>query len=128
MMRLWLLQTALLASLALACVVVRAQTPVIGPDEGVGFDYLTAALLTDSVTEFQAQWDGGDWGTLGLPPAVVLPDTPDGAQSYAVPIPFPTGQHTVAFRACNPVGCGGASDPFRLRAAKRAAERPDPRP
>ena len=91
---------------------LTAQVPIFGPDDALLFDYYTADLTTYNVTQFQVQWDGGTWATLGLPTQYTNPETLPGAVTYKVLVPFANGQHTASFRACNAAGCGGGSSPF----------------
>lgn len=107
-------QLALVAVVVLGLVLrVSAQTPVIGPNDAIGFDYLNTDLATYQVNSFQAQWDGSaTWSNLGMPTTVVLADTAAGSQTYKVIPTFTSGNHSVAFRACNATGCGGASAAF----------------
>jgi len=102
----------LLALLLASVVILRAQSVTIGPLEAIGFDYLDADLTTYQVNSFQAQWDNGAWVSLGIPTSVIVGDTQSGAKTYKVIPTFTSGNHTVAFRACNSAGCGAASAGF----------------
>lgn len=108
------------AMLILAALSVSAQNPTVGPNEAIAFDYYDADFTAGEVTGFEVQWDADGWLSLGIPPAFSDAQTPAGALSYKVASPFTSGTHSVAFRACNLVGCGGASNPFRVRVSKRA--------
>lgn len=95
------------------------QAVTIGPTDAIGFDYATAEMTTYAVTRFEVSWDTSAFASLGIPP-LVSAGAPVGFQTYKVIPPFTSGQHTVVFRACNALGCGGGSTPFRLRLSKRA--------
>lgn len=98
-------------------IALRAQVAQIGPDEAIGFDYEVTEFHAVQVTHFEGQWDGGGWVNLGIP-EIVSEGAPVGWNTYRVVPPFTSGQHVVLFRACNALGCGATSDPFRLRMGK----------
>jgi len=100
------------ALVMLTGVAVYAQTAVVvGPAETIAFDYIDADLVTYEVTRFEASFDGAAYATVTTT-AVMLGDTPVGSKTYKITLPFSTGTHTVAFRACRLEGCGGGSTPF----------------
>jgi len=88
---------------------IYAQAPVVGPSDAIGFDYVDASLSEYQVDRFEASYDGGTWATLGIPPVAF---SANGVSTYRVIPPQSTGTHTVAFRACNAVGCSNSSGPF----------------
>jgi hypothetical protein len=93
------------------------QAVTIGPTDAIGFDYATAEMTTYAVSRFEVSWDNSAYASLGIPATVA--GAPAGFSTYKVIPPFTSGQHTVVFRACNALGCGGSSTPFRLRVSKR---------
>jgi hypothetical protein len=88
------------------------QPTFIDVNEAIGFDYPDADMTFYAVTSFEAQYDDGQWQNLGVPPSVIDANTQFGMKTYKVVPPMMTGNHTVSFRACNSVGCGGGSTPF----------------
>jgi hypothetical protein len=109
--RLWLV--LLLVWIVFQTPHVAAQgPPIVGPNDAIGFDYFDTEMTAAEVTMFQVQYDGGVWINLGIPPGVVLATTLPGAKTYKANSPFTSGTHSVVFRACNTVGCGGGSVPF----------------
>lgn len=91
--------------------------PVAVASQSFGFDYVIANLSTFSVVRFEQQIDGGAWVSVAIPPTANDPQTPVGSNTYKTPIPaLVTGNHTVAFRACNAQVCGdpGLSLTFTL--------------
>lgn len=111
----------ILAILLLAGIVrLAAQTPTLTPTDAIAFDYIDAQFEEYQVTSFQAQWDGGAWATV---PMASFKDatTVTGSTSYKVIPPFSNGSHSVSYRACNAVGCGGGSSPFPFAYAVSSA-------
>lgn len=102
---------ALIALMLFAGVLLAQTAPIVGPNETVGFDYSDADLTTYAVTRFEAAYDGAPYATVQTT-AVVLSDTPAGAKTYKLTLPFSSGTHTVVIRACRLEGCGGGSVPF----------------
>ena len=88
---------------------ILAQTPVVGPTDAIGFDYPDADLATYVVNRFEASYDSGAWNSINIPPVAAVIG---GVTTYRVVPPQASGNHTVAFRACNAVGCSGSSGPF----------------
>jgi hypothetical protein len=85
------------------------SAPVIGPNDAIGFDYLNADFSTYAVDRFEVSYDGGGWASLGIPPVASATST---VSTYRVIPPQSNGTHSVAFRACNVVGCSVSSGPF----------------
>jgi len=98
-----------LAALLMVVAVPAAQAPVIGPNDAIGFDYRDADLTGFAVSRFEASYDSGTWAAIGIPPVAIVTN---GISTYRVIPPQAQGTHTVAFRACNAVGCSSSSGPF----------------
>lgn len=85
-----------------------AQAPVIGPTDALAFDYPDQDYTESQVDRFEAAYDGSAFAALAAPKY----QTVNGVSSYKFIPPQTAGTHTVALRACNPIGCGAASSPF----------------
>ncbi len=96
------------ALLVLVAPILRAQAPVLGPDEAIGFDYADADVTVFEVNRFEAQYDSGAWTPIGM----VVSSTTAGITTYKTTPTQTNGTHSVVIRACNVLGCGGASSPF----------------
>jgi hypothetical protein len=71
----------------------------------LAFDYADADRQAFALSHFEGAWDGGSFTVL-QGDWIHLPDTWPGYTTYRIPLPFTTGSHTVAIRACNATGCG----------------------
>lgn len=102
-----------LLMLALYGVPAVAQTSLL-PGQRFGFDYAEADLAAFAVDRFEAQLDGGTWTAIGIPPAEIRPDTEPGKRTHVVnpPAMLPGRNHSLAFRACNSIGCSPATAPL----------------
>lgn len=87
----------------------QSPSPVIGPQDAIGFDYADADFQQYAVERFEAQYDGGAWASIGIPQVA---GQSNGLTTYRVIPPMPSGNHTVGLRACNAVGCSTSSSPF----------------
>lgn len=125
MNRLGALCVALLAVVLGARVFAQAG-PLIGPTDAIGQDYSDADMTTYQVNTFQAQWDGGAWVSVGIPPTVIDAGTPAGSKTYKFIPTFTGGSHTLSVRVCNVVGCSapGAVFPFVLGVVPSAPTTP----
>ncbi len=100
----------------------QAAGPIIGPQDALGFDYLTADLTTFTVSRFEVSWDNatcassGAWSAIGIPTGRTLADTPGGALTYPVVPPFTSGSHLWCVRAVNIAGPGGPAGPLDFAA------------
>lgn len=99
---------ALVALLVCTALPVRAQAPVLGPNEAIGWDYADLDVSTYQVNRFEAAYDGGAFATVGM----VVSVQSAGITTYKTTPTPQNGTHTVAIRACNVAGCGPASSPF----------------
>lgn len=90
---------------------LQAQTPIIGPGEGIAFDYRDVDRQTYAVTHFEGSWDNSAFSWLAVQ-GLIAADTPLGSTTYRIEPPFVTGTHTIVLRACRLEGCGGGSSPF----------------
>lgn len=104
-------RAAFLVFLLFGATRLTAQAPILTPLDALAFDYLDSDYTNYQVNGFQAQWDGGSWVALS-PASFRDAQTMNGATSYKVIPPFTNGSHSVSYRACNAVGCGGGSAPF----------------
>lgn len=90
--------------------IATMQAPVvIGPTDAIGFDYSDALFTSEAITRFEAQYDVGQWTSLGMP--TKTPSTVAGFSTYKVIPPQTTGTHTVVFRSCNVIGCNPVGNP-----------------